>query len=427
MDNKGTQALLISDVYLLKKFFEDPSISVSTTDIEGTKKLNLPVEKIVPTIIDIPFKRADALSKRAGIERDELRYKLLIIFGLLSMIMQTFLSLFSALLIKVGLKPVYRSEVFRQIKTCDLVVSCSDENFKESASLLPTNFYWTVIWWSILFERMFEVLMVKFFGKPIIMFPNSVGPFKTRLGLLLSKVALNKFSHLLLRDRFSYETIKALGIHPSKTLTADVALLLRKRDNFPKGEKGAPLIGVSPGVYSHSLSVKDIKRYVMAHAEALDAAIEKYGFTVLFLPHYVSGFKFDDLEISKLILQSMRNRNNAKIVETSSVDEFKLILEDLDILISSKMHPAVLGLSSFIPTLCIAYDRKQLGLFNHLNMMDLVVNIREANSDVIFTKVSSLWENKEKVRRLLSEKIPLLQNSTEKTIRKVLYNAVKLK
>jgi len=427
MDNKGTQALLMSDVYLLKKFFKDSLISVSTTDVEGTKKLNLPLEKIVPTIVDIPFKRADVLSKKAGIERDELKYKFLIIFGLLVMMVQTFLSLFSALFTKVGLKPFYRGEVFRQIKTCDLVISCSDENFKESASILPTNFHWTVTWWSILFERMFEVLMVKFFGKPIIMFPNSVGPFKTRLGSLLSKVALNRFSYLLLRDRFSYETVKALGIHPPKDLTADVALLLRRNSNFSGKEEGAPLIGVSPGVYSHSLSAEDIKKYVMAHAVALDAAIEKYGFTVLFLPHYISGFKFDDLEISKLILQSMRNRDSAKIIETSSVDKFKSILEDLDILISSKMHPAVLGLSSFIPTLCIAYDRKQIGLFNHLNMMGLVVNMREVNPDIIFSKVSFLWKNKEEVRRLLNEKIPLLQNNTEKTLKRVLYNAVKLK
>ncbi len=420
MNNKGTQALLISDVSLLKKFFRDPSISVSTTDIRGVKSLNLPLEAIVPTIVDIPFKRADALSKRLKIERNEWKYKLLILSALLLMLIQVTLSLISAFSIKLGLKPIYRSEVLRRMKNCDLVISCSDENFKESASLLPTNFYWVATWWSILFERTLEILMAKFFDKPVIMFPNSIGPFKTYLGRSLSKLALNKCDYILLRDITSYRIAESLGITSTKTLTADTALLLKRKAKTSTKKEARPLIGVSPGVYSHSLPNRIVNKYIREHAAALDMAAEKYGLTIVFLPHYISGFKLDDLEVSKLIWRNMKKRKHAIIIQVNNVGEFKSLLEKLDILISSKMHPAVLGVSSFIPTLCIAYDHKQWGLFTHLGMKEAVINIQEASKETIFSKISLIWENREEIKNLLQKKVPVLQRNTENSIKKAL-------
>ncbi len=420
MNNKGTQALLISDVSLLKTFLKDPSISVSTTDVEGVKDLNLPLEAVVPTIVDIPFKKADALSKRFKIGRSGLKYKLLIISGLLLMLIQVLLSLISALFIKMGLKPVYRGEVLKRMKDCDLVISCSDENFKESASLLPTSFYWIATWWSILFERTLEILMAKFFNRPVIMFPNSIGPFKTYVGRFLSKLALNRCDCLMLRDAISYKIAESLGINSTKILTADTALLLGKKTRLSRKRDTEPLIGVSPGVYSHGLPADKVNEYIKEHAAALDMAAEKYDLSIVFLPHYISGFKFDDLGISKLIWQSMENRERATIIQVNDVNEFKSLLEKVDMLISSKMHPAVLGVSSFVPTLCIAYDHKQWGLFNHLDMTEMVINIQEADRKTIFSKISLIWENRKEIKNLLQKKVPVLQKSTENSIREVL-------
>ena len=420
MNNKGTQALLISDVSLLKTFLKDPSISVSTTDVKGVKDLNLPLEAVVPTIVDIPFKKADALSKRFKIGRSGLKYKLLIISGLLLMLIQVLLSLISALFIKMGLKPVYRGEVLKRMKDCDLVISCSDENFKESASLLPTSFYWIATWWSILFERTLEILMAKFFNRPVIMFPNSIGPFKTYVGRFLSKLALNRCDCLMLRDAISYKIAESLGINSTKILTADTALLLGKKTRLSRKRDTEPLIGVSPGVYSHGLPADKVNEYIKEHAAALDMAAEKYDLSIVFLPHYISGFKFDDLGISKLIWQSMENRERATIIQVNDVNEFKSLLEKVDMLISSKMHPAVLGVSSFVPTLCIAYDHKQWGLFNHLDMTEMVINIQEADRKTIFSKISLIWENRKEIKNLLQKKVPVLQKSTENSIREVL-------
>ena len=48
MNNKGTQALLSSDVGVIKEIVSRCSISISTTDIDGVNKLNLPVDSVLP-------------------------------------------------------------------------------------------------------------------------------------------------------------------------------------------------------------------------------------------------------------------------------------------------------------------------------------------------------------------------------------------
>jgi len=120
----------------------------------------------------------------------------------------------------------------------------------------------------------------------------------------------------------------------------------------------------------------------------------------------------------------VKKKKRATIIQTNNVSEFKCLIEKVDMLISSKMHPAVLGISSFVPTLCIAYDHKQLGLFNHLGMMDLVINIQEVSHKTLLSKISLIWENREKIRTLLQEKVPVLQEEVKRSIEEVLSNFI---
>lgn len=421
MNNKGTQALFKSDVYAINDTVKNEvSISVSTTDIEGVKRLNLPLNAVLSSIVDIPYEKADQLAKKFGCGRESPRYKGFGVAMLIYMFVEILLSVFSIVFIKLGLKAFYRREVIEHVKDCDLVISHSDESFKESASLLPLNPYWVITWWSMLIARTWEILVAKSFGKPVVMFPNSVGPFRTWIGRSLSRLSLDNCDHVLIRDLTSYEIVNKLGIRAFKSLTFDTALLFNPPhknvlDDFPR-----PLMGVSPGIYSHSLSREEVRNYIMAHAKALDAAIEKYGFVVVFLPHYVSGFEYDDLEVCKLILHKMKNKNRVKIVSASTVEEFKLFLDQIDMVISSKMHPAVLAASGFVPMLCIAYDHKQTSFFERLNMIDCTLDIRSVSFESLLSKIDHVWNQNNRLRLLLKNQIPTWQKDIKKAIRRVI-------
>ncbi len=422
MSNKGTQALLKSDDIALREIIDGKvSLSVSTTDIEGTKRLNLPEGTLIlPTLVDIPYIIADNLAKRMGISRKSIRYKLLSVYSLFLMFLETALLVPSVFLIKIGLPSLYKNNVLKRMVHSDVIVSCSDENFKETASMLPLNFYWIITWWTMLFERMIEVSVTSFLRKPLVMFPNTVGPFKTRLGLLMSKLALNNFNYLIIRDSVSFKALKKLGIVPKMKLTSDAALLFSADPNVKIREFSPLPIGVSIGVYSQSLSEQDFEKFLDESASALDRLIELYGFNIYFFPHFITGFENDDYEVSKTVIERMKNRNKTELFKIESLDEFKLCLEKMELLITSKMHPMVLATSGYVPTVCIAYDHKQTGFLSDLGLSDYLIPLKEVDSEKIVLIVSKIIRNKSEIVSLLNDKIPQLQTDLKTAMREAL-------
>jgi len=421
MANKGTQALVSSDVFVIKSIAgEDAVVSISTTDVGGVKRLGLPAGPVVDSTVDIPYERADAYAKKMGIKRSSLRYKLFAVASLLYMFVQIALSAFSAVLIKAGLKPFYRSKSLTCIRDCDLVVSCSDENFKESASMLPSNVFWIAAWWSMLVSRVWEVLVARFLGKSVVMFPNSVGPFRTAVGRLLSRIALNYCASIIVRESISLGMVKSLGVRTNKILTSDTTLLFDPPRKRPSQSRFAGSIGVCTGFYSHSLSERSASKYVSAHAEALDRAVEQFGVSVVFLPHYVSGFRYDDLEVSKLVLGKMRNAFKAQIVEAKTVEEFKQLISQMEMIVSSKMHPGVLAATSYVPFVSVAYDHKQTGFSADLGMSDCVILLSEVSSGKLFGKIDYVWNKRSELKALLESRIPELQVHVRQSIESVL-------
>ena len=419
MNNKGTQALLKTDVSVIRELVQNVTVSVSTTDEEKVKEL-YPSMAVFPPLIDIPYERADFSAKKAGFSRGSLKYKIVAFAGLILMFVEVWLATVSALLCRLGLKPFYRAALLQTMKESDLIVSYSDENFKEGASELPSNVYWIVSWWTLLLSRTWAVLVVKFLGKPIVMFPNSIGCFRTWVGRMFGRLALNRFDRILIREPRSNETVTSLGIRVPRIMTSDTTLLLRGSGKSFRLDPDGPVIGVSIGIYSHTFSEKGIWNFVEANAEALDAAIEKHDLRVVFLPHNVTGFKYDDFEISKLIMERMRHKERAKIVNGLTVEEFKSYLSQMDMVISSKMHPGVLAVASFVPALCIAYDDKQSGFFEQLSLSKCVIAVQNVTAERLIEKIEYVWNARNDIRTRLQQLIPQLQTDTKAAIERVL-------
>jgi polysaccharide pyruvyl transferase WcaK-like protein len=419
MNNKGTQALVSSDVSVINEIVTNPSVTLSTTDVNGVKKLNLKVKKVLPPVVDLPFDKADQLAERFGFRRGGVSYKILMVAMFILMAVQTVILFFSIVLRKAGFKAFYRSEVIECIRNSDLVISHSDENFKETTSLLPLNIYWVLTYWSMMASRTLDVMVARFFNRPVIMFPNSLGPFRTLVGRFLSKLSLKSCDFLLIRDPVSFEIVRNLKIETTKILTYDTALLFNQNEERNIQIPSKPLVGVSAGIYSHSLSKHEVENYIAAHAKALDAAIEKHGFFILFLPHYVGGFANDDLYVSKQILERMRNKSHTRLILAKNVSEFKQYLNQVDMVISSKMHPAILASSGYVPTLCIAYDHKQTAFFQNLGMLDFVLNIRQLSYEELLSKITSVWRNKTLIEKKLRKEIPKWQRNIRMNIEKV--------
>jgi colanic acid/amylovoran biosynthesis protein len=421
MANKGTQALLKSDIYALREIVMNPEISVSTTDVKEVQRLNLPLTRILPSLADVPYQRADLRARRLGYGRKSMKYKLHVIVCLFGTIGQIFASFISAVQTKVGIRPYYRREVMYAFNNCDIVISSSDEHFKEGSSNLQFNAYWMITWWSILLVRAWEILVAKkIFKKPVVIFPNSVGPFRTWIGRLLARIVFNNTDVLLVRESTSLNIIKSLQVKVRTILTTDIVILFKGSIQNSPEKLPKPVIGVSAGVYSYSLQKNELENYMVAHAKALDYMIDNYGVNVVFLPHYVTGLKNDDYDLSKVILQQMKNKSRASMICVETADEYKSLEDQLDMIVSSKMHPAVIAASSGVPAVCLVYDHKQTGFFQQLGFLNHCLDINNFSYNDLISKMEYVWIHRQEIRGSLSEKIPELQRNVRQAIMKAI-------
>jgi polysaccharide pyruvyl transferase WcaK-like protein len=165
------------------------------------------------------------------------------------------------------------------------------------------------------------------------------------------------------------------------------------------------------------LTIPEIENYVTVHAKVIDYAIEKYGMHVNLLPHYVSGFETDDLEICKRIYEKCVNKNLVTIIVTDNLKEFKNEIDVLDLHISSKMHPTVLATSNSIPAISIVYDHKQIGFYQNFGLEGMSVNLKSLTFEGLRDELDFVWLNRVKIKQKLDEKVPALQKSIFETMK----------
>jgi polysaccharide pyruvyl transferase WcaK-like protein len=417
--NKGTLALLEAQLSELDRMCQsDPlEMSVSTCDVDALKA-SLPKVRSLSLLVDIPHEKADIDARTFKIDRSSFRYLLRLLIYSVLIPPEIALSVFSSFLFSLGLS-FYRANVITAIASSDLIISTADESFKEGSSNLPFNTYWKLISWAFLISRTTEILIAKHvFKKPIIVFPNSVGPLRTFLGRFLTKIALNNVDLLFLREAFSLEWTHRLKLKIPIIVTSDIVFLshVNTLDFTQSDETQEPIIVVCPGIYAATISRKKQLDYVSAHSQALDTFIENHHAKVVFLPHETTGKSGDDYTFCRLIFNRMKNADRAMIMKTKALKEFTVEISGADLMLSSRMHPAVIAFSYRIPTIVVCYDFKQLGLVEQLDMSKYAIDINQISYERLLSMMEMAWNNKSKIQEQLSQKVPILQNDIRNKI-----------
>jgi polysaccharide pyruvyl transferase WcaK-like protein len=422
--NKGTHAQVTTEIATLKRALRSVDATVSTCDIDSLRILE-PEIKAVPSIVDIPFFKADNLTRRMGRSERSTRYRVVAAAWAVIVILEIPLALFSSVIAKLVRKPFYRSRTINSIQECCLVVSTSGENFREGCRFLPATLTWKLTWWSILFSRMWEVVIVKrILKKPIIVFPNSIGPFCTRIGRWFAKVLLSNVDYILVRDEYSADNLRDLNIRTPMKAVCDIVVLLGQDTRVQNPARGGPLLGVSPGLYDGAFRSEKRLDLIRTLAHAIDAFVEEYGVRVVFLPHEVTGYVYDDLGFSKAIIQEMRHGNAARCVYVRGLNEFRHQLGNLDILLTCRLHPAVLASGLQVPSVSVIYDEKQTGFLTHLGLEWSGIPITELTQEKLSALMGRVWKDRDTVAETLMRSVPLLQRATYEDVSKALFQVL---
>lgn len=324
-----------------------------------------------------------------------------------------FLSPIFSILYRLFRKDIFlHTTLLREYKNADIVIDLTGDTFSDDTSLISsvgTSLY---------------IIMCKLLNKPIMMYAQSIGPFKTVFTRLLAKFALNRADLVIVREEITEKYLKKIGVTQQIYLSADSAFLLSQapiervneillKEDIPIGN--CPLIGISASQHIDSQfkgkSLDSNNEYRQIMAQLIDYMIENLHVKVLFVPHVSFPDRgYDDKFVGKKIFDLINNKDNVfQIKGEYSPEELKGIISQCDLFIGARMHANIAALSSCVPTVAISYSIKTPGIMKMAGQEKYVCDFKAMTFEELKSKVDDAWENREKIRNALKTEVKVLQ------------------
>lgn len=218
-------------------------------------------------------------------------------------------------------------------------------------------------------------------GAPLVLAPQTIGPFKRRLTLPWVRQVLNRAALVCTRDELSRDFLTGL-LDREVLVATDVAVALPwDPDRYDLPAQDRPRIGFNvsgllwnggyTGQNQFNLAA-DYRAFCRGVIEGLLAD----GAEVHLVPHVLSrgdASDEDDVAASRALLAEYPECVLAP--GFASPVEAKSYISRMDALIGSRMHATIASFTSGAPTIPVAYSRKFAGFFQNLGypvLVDLV-------------------------------------------------------
>ncbi len=276
------------------------------------------------------------------------------------------------------------------------------------------------------------LLLAKMLGKPLVLYPCSLGPFPGFPNRFWARQLLRRCDAVLVREDYSFQQARRLGVPADRlALVPDTAFLfdddgrsdvelapVRQRlAHLPR-----PWIGVSvrshafAGVESPERAWQDYLDDVAAAASSLQ---ERLGGSVIFVPQNTGEGWSNDVAVARDVETLMTNADRVLVIRDDlSPQALKTLYGQLDLLIATRLHAAILGMTAGTPVAAIAYQPKTLGVFRMLGLERFALPIEETRTRLA-DAAWALWSERETIRAALAERIPGIKEECRASARRV--------
>lgn len=206
-------------------------------------------------------------------------------------------------------------------------------------------------------------------GVPLVLGPQTIGPFTTRLGKMIGSASLRRASMVMARDTDSAWAAERLGRAPD-VVTTDVVFAM---DQPVEGEPRDILLNVS-GLLWTSDSHGPAQRY-RESIRALIRGLQKRGREVSLLSHVLDSANSDNDEPSGRELQAEFGLEH---LVPEDLTHLRSLVKGSKLVIGSRMHACLNALSVGTPAIAVAYSRKFKPLLTDLGW-EHVIDLRESS------------------------------------------------
>jgi polysaccharide pyruvyl transferase CsaB len=259
---------------------------------------------------------------------------------------------------------------------------------------------------------MWEILLAKSLGKPIVLFSIGAGPYRSRMGRVLSRIVLKRADLITVRDDLSKKVLIEIGVKvPQPQVVRDPVISLDFRDNiepFDLNKKEGPYFGISVRPWFND---KDYKSII---AGISDEVISRYNGNVMFIPLHFGR----DERIMHEIRDMMRYKEHAKIMDLRySVFQLMDIIGKMDVLIGMRLHSLILAAKMKVPFVGLAYDPKVGSFINEMDMGPYMCEISDVRVEDLMDKIDKVYKNKEGIKDLIEENMDRIEAEARSQLR----------
>lgn len=215
-------------------------------------------------------------------------------------------------------------------------------------------------------------------GKPLLLSPQTIGPFTRQPYRLLARIAMSRAAAVVARDEMSLQALREIAPKAKGALSVDVAFALPYDDR--SGERLGPRLKVGVNVsgllFNEAESGRNRFRLGLDYAKLMRKFVSDLAARPDVEVHLVTHalHATDAWDDDGRVADKIANETPGVIRAPNFVgpSEAKSYISGLDFLVAGRMHACIAAFSSGTPVVPIAYSRKFTGLFGMLGYRWLV-------------------------------------------------------
>jgi colanic acid/amylovoran biosynthesis protein len=259
--------------------------------------------------------------------------------------------------------------------------------------------------------RLLELRVALAMRKPVVLYTQSLGPFRRPENRRAVRSVLRRADLVLLRDDRSRAHLAEIGVDGDRVrVVADAAFALAP----PAPHAPAPGMRVAVSVRAWPFAAGDVAgandRYSAAIAALVERLVRAHGAQVTFLStcQGVPEYWYDDSQVAQEIADGLPPDVSAAVRVDRDFHAPADLVERLgafDLVVATRMHMAILALVAGAPVLPLAYEFKTRELFERLGLAEWVRDFEAVGAEELPDLAERCIAALPEIRRVLPERV----------------------
>lgn len=263
--------------------------------------------------------------------------------------------------------------LWKALGKCDVVLDIGGgDSFTDIYGAKRLGFLWT------------SKFVAKLLGKPLVLSPQTIGPFDKPWSRMLASYILGRAQKVFARDPQSLAALKDLAPDAKAALATDVAFAM-PFERVEHGEGTHVGVNVSGLLFNGGYTGKnefgmDID-YAAFTRKLVAALLQRPGVVVHLVPHVLSDELPQDDDRGAIRTLAQEYPKAIAAPDFTGPIEAKSYIAGLDMLIGGRMHACIAAHSSGVAVVPVAYSRKFSGLFVGILGYPHIVPVKGLDTD----------------------------------------------